>query len=244
MACSGNILVSTMNSAALEYTYSNIEAGGGIGTTTNRTYWPVTGGAVAFQPGWFRGHETATVYVNLGYGTDGPDGGPQNMNNPMIPAIQVRGPTNGPYPGTICFPQVPLPKNADVKVGDKATIQIVELAVHGAALFSVCQSLATQTFDLKANMIVNSVSISNSLSLVTPRSPRSTRRTATTAPSSASLRSSPSRPSILTPGNVTTRVRASPQPRRWRARYRGYPPCSPLAFSLCCERRARAKICI
>lgn len=117
----------------------NAETGGGVGTTKNRTYWPTTGGAVAFQPGWFRGHETANVYVNLGYGTDGPDGGPPNMNNPMIPPLQVRGPTNGPYPGTICFPQVPLPKNANITVGDKATIQVVELAVHGAALFSVCQ---------------------------------------------------------------------------------------------------------
>jgi len=109
---------------------------GGTGTTKNRTYWPVTGGAVAFQPGWFRGHEVANVYVNLGFGTEGPDNGPKDMSNPMVPPIQIRGPTNGPYPGTICFPQVPLPKNAEVKVGDKATIQVVEHAVHGAALYS------------------------------------------------------------------------------------------------------------
>jgi len=109
---------------------------GGIGTTTNRTYWPTTGGAVAFQPGWFRGHETAFVHINLGFGTDGPDDGPVDMSNPMLPAVQILGPTNGPYPGTVCFPQVPLPKNANVKAGDKATIQVVELAVHGAALYS------------------------------------------------------------------------------------------------------------
>ncbi|KAL6858324.1 hypothetical protein ACO1O0_005785 [Amphichorda felina] len=109
---------------------------GGIGTTKNRTYWPTTGGAVAFQPGWFRGHETAFVHVNLGFGTDGPDHGPPDMSNPMVPPIQVLGPSNGPYPGTICFPQVPLPKDAEVKPGDLATIQVVELAVHGAALYS------------------------------------------------------------------------------------------------------------
>lgn len=106
--------------------------------TQNRTYWPTTGGAVAFQPGWFRGHETAFAYVNLGFGTDGPDGGPLNMSNPMVPQFQILGPTNNPFPGTICLPQVPLPTNATVKAGDKATIQIVELAIHGAALFSVC----------------------------------------------------------------------------------------------------------
>lgn len=154
-ACNGHILVSIIRGAFFNprNKMANAEAGGGIGTTNNRTYWPTTGGAVAFQPGWFRGHETANVYVNLGYGTDGPDGGPPNMNNPMIPPLQIRGPTNAPYPGTICFPQVPLPKNADVKVGDKATIQIVELAVHGAALFSVSQSTLLRDVEVNSYFV-------------------------------------------------------------------------------------------
>lgn len=109
---------------------------GGVPTTTNRTYWPTTGGAVAFQPGWFRGHSTAMAYVNLGFGTDGPDHGPENMSFPMVKPFQIIGPTNNPYPGTICLPQVPLPANTTVKAGDKATIQVVELAQHGASLFS------------------------------------------------------------------------------------------------------------
>ncbi|KAH7308720.1 hypothetical protein B0I35DRAFT_100808 [Stachybotrys elegans] len=109
---------------------------GGMGTSRNRTYWPTTGGAVAFQPGWFRGHETAMLYVNMGFGTDGPDLGPKNMSFPMVPPFQVLGPTNGPYPGTVCLPQVPLPRNMEVQPGDLATIQVVELAVHGAALYS------------------------------------------------------------------------------------------------------------
>ncbi|KAL3956860.1 hypothetical protein ACCO45_009706 [Purpureocillium lilacinum] len=91
---------------------------GGIGTTTNRTYWPTTGGAVSFQPGWFRGHATAMAYVNMGFGTDGPDHGPENMSFPMVKPFQIIGPTNNPFPGTICLPQV------------------VELAQHGASLFS------------------------------------------------------------------------------------------------------------
>ncbi|KAF7560467.1 hypothetical protein G7046_g3703 [Stylonectria norvegica] len=109
---------------------------GGTTLTKNRTYWPTTGGAIAFQPGWFRGHETAYAYINMGFGDGGPDGGPINMSNPMIPGFQIIGPTNNPFPGTICLPQVPLPKNTTVKAGDKATIQIVELAIHGASLFS------------------------------------------------------------------------------------------------------------
>lgn len=109
---------------------------GGMNVTTNRTYWPTTGGAIAFQPGWFQGHATAEIYINLGFGTDGPWGGPQNMSNPMVPKFGILGPSKNPYPGTICLPQVPLPAGAQVKPGDNATIQIVELAVHGASLFS------------------------------------------------------------------------------------------------------------
>lgn len=109
---------------------------GGMHTTTNRTYWPVSGGSVAFQPGWFQGHMTAFIYVNLGFGTDGPDGGPKNMSNSMVSPFQILGPSKNPYPGTVCLPQVPLPAGANVNIGDNATIQVVELAVHGAALYS------------------------------------------------------------------------------------------------------------
>lgn len=105
--------------------------------TTNRTYWPTIGGALAFQPGWFQGHQTAFLYVNLGIGTDGPDGGPGNFSLPMTSPFQILGPTKNPYPGTVCLPQVPLPANLTVHPGDNATIQIVEIAQHGAALFSV-----------------------------------------------------------------------------------------------------------
>lgn len=78
------------------------------------------------------------MYINLGYGTDGPGGGPPNMSFPMVSPFQIIGPNANPYPGTICLPEVPLPANASVKAGDNATIQVVEIAKHGAALFSVC----------------------------------------------------------------------------------------------------------
>ncbi|KAF2397962.1 hypothetical protein EJ06DRAFT_116019 [Trichodelitschia bisporula] len=104
---------------------------GGLGVARNRTKWPVKGGAISFQPGWFNGHQTAFVYINLGFGTE-----PLNYSNPMVPVFQMTGPTNQMYPGTFCLPQVPLPVNASVKVGDNATIQVIETAVHGAALYS------------------------------------------------------------------------------------------------------------
>ncbi|TAQ83770.1 hypothetical protein B7494_g7909 [Chlorociboria aeruginascens] len=110
-------------------------------TTTNRTKWPTTGGAIALQPGWFQGHATAFFYMNLGFGNTGPDddpslGGPPNMSFPMVPVFQITGPSKNPYPGSFCLPQVPLPANTTVNVGDNATIQVVETAIHGAALFS------------------------------------------------------------------------------------------------------------
>lgn len=110
-------------------------------TTTNRTLWPIHGGAIAIQPGWFQGHATAFFYMNLGFGTDGPDNGPVNMSFPMTSVMQIVGPSKNPYPGTFCLPQVPLPANTTVNVGDNATIQVVETAIHGAALYSVSSSL-------------------------------------------------------------------------------------------------------
>ncbi|OAR02937.1 hypothetical protein LLEC1_04935, partial [Akanthomyces lecanii] len=112
---------------------------GGMGVTKNRTYWPMGGGTVAFQPGWFRGHLTAFMQINLGFGSDESvniHGGPPNMSNPMVHPFQIIGPTNNPYPGTVCLTQIPLPAGANVKAGDEATIQVVETAQHGAALYS------------------------------------------------------------------------------------------------------------
>ena len=99
----------------------------------NRTKWPIHGGAIGLQPGWFVGHGTAFFYFNMGFGTN-----PPNMSFPMLPVFQITGPSKDPYPGSsFCLPQVPLPPNTTVNVGDNATIQIIESAVHGAGLFNV-----------------------------------------------------------------------------------------------------------
>ncbi|PTB44857.1 hypothetical protein M441DRAFT_42998 [Trichoderma asperellum CBS 433.97] len=134
---------------------------GGLGTSRNRTYWPTTGGAVSFQPGWFRGHLQAQLQINLGYGTDGPDGGPPNMSNIMLKPFMLLGPSNNPYPGTVCLPQVPLPVGANVKAGDKATIQVVELAQHGAALYSCVDIIFAEPGDPRIP-IVNETNCFNS----------------------------------------------------------------------------------
>ena len=128
--------------------------------TQNRTYWPTKGGAIAFQPGWFQGHATADVYINLGIGNEAPDGGPLNMSLPMVPRFQILGPSKNPYPGTMCLPQVPLPAGLNVKAGDNATIQVVELAVHGASLFSVSSIFTYLRSELALTECDDSVSIS------------------------------------------------------------------------------------
>lgn len=104
---------------------------GGMPTSQNRTKWPVGGGALAIQPGWFSGHATAFFYINLGFGEQ-----PANMSFNMIPAFQITGPSRNNYPGTFCLPQVPLPANTTVNAGDLATIQVIETALHGAALYN------------------------------------------------------------------------------------------------------------
>jgi hypothetical protein len=109
----------------------NNDPGGGMPVSTNRTKWPIRGGAVSFQPGWFQGHLSAQVYINMGFGTN-----PPNMSFPMLNGVELVGPTNEPWPGTWCFPQVPLPANATVRPGDNATIQVIEIARHGAALYN------------------------------------------------------------------------------------------------------------
>lgn len=135
MACNGCILVSRPGRKSDEILSSlTCSPGGGLPTSTNRTKWPVSGGAVGVQPGWFAGHSTALMYINLGLGTE-----PLNMSHVMIPVFQINGPTNEEYGGEFCFPQVPLPANISVNIGDNATIQVVEAAKHGAALYSVSE---------------------------------------------------------------------------------------------------------
>ena len=55
----------------------------------------------------------------------------------MVPVFQIVGPSNLEYNGTFCLPQVPLPANFTPNIGDNATIQVVEAAQHGAALYNV-----------------------------------------------------------------------------------------------------------
>lgn len=104
--------------------------------TTNRTKWPYGGGAVSVQPGWFPGHSKAFIYVNIGITEQG-KAAPPNYSHPVVPPFQITGPNNSEYGGQFCLPQVRMPANLSLAVGDNITIQVVETAQHGAALYSV-----------------------------------------------------------------------------------------------------------
>jgi len=114
--------------------------------TTNRTKWPVNGGALSIQPGWFPGHSNALIYVNIGINEPG-HAAPRNMSHPVHPVMGLSGPSNDEYPGQFCLPQIGMPPNLDLKVGDNITIQVIETAQHGAALYSVSLSVHKSEFE-------------------------------------------------------------------------------------------------
>ena len=104
--------------------------------STNRTKWPVSGGALSVQPGWFPGHSKAFIYVNIGIQEPG-QLAPPNMSHPVVPPFQITGPTNLEYPGQWCLPQIGMPANVSLQVGQNITLQVIEAAQHGAALYNV-----------------------------------------------------------------------------------------------------------
>ncbi|KAI0132983.1 hypothetical protein BJ170DRAFT_700647 [Xylariales sp. AK1849] len=113
---------------------------------------------VSLQPSSFAGHEHALIYMNIGFGDI-----PANYSVPLWPRLEIVGPSNSPYPGTICLPEVPVPSSYDVKPGDNATIQVVEAAVHGAAMYSCVDVILVE--DPKDVNPVNETTCFNSTSI-------------------------------------------------------------------------------
>ncbi|RMX98362.1 hypothetical protein D0868_10130 [Hortaea werneckii] len=101
----------------------------------NRTKWPVSGGAISIQPGWFPGHSKALFYINIGIQEEG-QLSPPNMSHPIVPPFQITGPNNSEYGGQFCLPQTGMPANLSLEPGQNITIQVIETAQHGAALYS------------------------------------------------------------------------------------------------------------
>ncbi|THX90176.1 hypothetical protein D6C77_00754 [Aureobasidium pullulans] len=80
-------------------------------------------------------HKTAMFYVNIGINGPG-EVAPPNMSHPVVAPFQITGPTNVEYPGSFCLPQVPLVPGVTFNIGDNVTIQVIELAQHGAAIYN------------------------------------------------------------------------------------------------------------
>ncbi|KAI4730760.1 hypothetical protein E4T49_01338 [Aureobasidium sp. EXF-10728] len=74
-------------------------------------------------------------YVNIGINGPG-EVAPPNMSHPVVAPFQITGPTNQEYPGSFCLPQVPLVPNLTFNIGDNITIQVIETAQHGAAIYN------------------------------------------------------------------------------------------------------------
>jgi len=121
---------------------------GGMPQSTNRTKWPVHGGGLSIQPGWFPGHSFAMFYVNIGINEPG-ESAPKNMSHPVVPPFQLVGPNNLEYPGQFCLPQIGMPKNLDLQVGDNITIQVIETAQHGAALYNCVDVTLSEPEDVE-----------------------------------------------------------------------------------------------
>ncbi|KAK0277895.1 hypothetical protein LTR35_009731 [Friedmanniomyces endolithicus] len=122
---------------------------GGMPQTNNRSSWPISGGALSVQPGWFPGHSKAQIYVNIGIQEMGALA-PPNMSHPVVPPFEITGPNNNYYPGQWCIPQIGMPANVSLQVGQNITLQVIELAQHGAALYSV-RPIVLVSFDVDAD---------------------------------------------------------------------------------------------
>ncbi|KAG2164283.1 hypothetical protein JADG_004022 [Aureobasidium aubasidani] len=81
------------------------------------------------------GHKTAMFYINIGINEPGTVA-PPNMSHPVAGPFQITGPSNQEYPGSFCLPQVPLVPDVTFNIGDNITIQVIEVAQHGAAIYN------------------------------------------------------------------------------------------------------------
>lgn len=114
---------STQSMHSPNYTVSaDVGAGGGMPQMDNRTKWPVDGCGVSVQPGCFPGHSKAFFYINIGVQHAGALA-PPNMSHPATPPFQLTEPVNTEYDGQFCNPQIGMPANLSLQVGQNITIR-------------------------------------------------------------------------------------------------------------------------
>ncbi|KAH9894678.1 hypothetical protein F4778DRAFT_747859 [Xylariomycetidae sp. FL2044] len=96
-------------------------AGVPIGTG-NRTDWPIGGGSVNLS----LHHPWTYLFINLGLGEN-----TTNFAYSLTPSL-----LNTTGNGTFCLPSLPIPAEANVTDGQKATIQVVSSGESGSALYN------------------------------------------------------------------------------------------------------------
>lgn len=104
--------------------------------TTNRTKWPVGGGAVSVAPGMGDGFKSSFLYINIGK-TEFGDEAPLNYSHPISTPIALGGANQSTWPGQVCIPQLGMPAGMVFEVGDNITIQVVQVGADGRAVYSV-----------------------------------------------------------------------------------------------------------
>jgi len=105
------------------------------------------------------------MYFNLGLGDN-----PTNYSFVMQNGLNIVGPSKEPWPGTFCLPQIPMPAGLKVNVGDNATIQVIETALHGAALYNCVDITFAEPEDVEEvneQNCFNSTQISSNLIFTT-----------------------------------------------------------------------------
>jgi len=111
---------------------------------TNRTAWPLEGGALVFTPT----HTSAQTYVNIGLG-----------NNVTALSIAIVEPFNQTGNGTFCFQKIPLPPGLNITEGSNATLQVIQLSHTGGALYNCADITFKKDARVPDGICVNSTGV-------------------------------------------------------------------------------------
>jgi len=148
---------------------------------TNRTAWPLNGGAVSLD----LHHPWTYVFVNLGIGTDYP-----SFNISLTPSL-----LNVTGNGTFCVPAVTLPSGVAISEGTNASIQVVTSGASGSALYNCADiTFTSKATPLPADKCVNGTGVSGAIvgaaQAQTAGSSQTAPSSTTSAPASTSSKAS------------------------------------------------------
>ncbi|KAH8602312.1 hypothetical protein B0O99DRAFT_561695 [Bisporella sp. PMI_857] len=127
--------------------------------SANRVPYSLPNGAISIAPGYFTNHKVNTIYISLRLGSDSDS--PDVESQPLVPGFKIWGPSNQPYPDVFCLPSIA--GGADLKEGDEATIQVVQVLESGGAMYNCVDIViapASEVAGVNATNCYNSTGIS------------------------------------------------------------------------------------